>query len=257
MTTVPPEFAPVAAPARIAALDALRGLALLGILLSNVAAFAGPLRELHDGIDPSLRGGDYAWSAFVYVAIRDKAWTLFALLFGMGFASMLGRAPSAGRGFAAIYLRRSVGLLAIGLIHAWLIWAGDILVTYALCAFALLALRGWAPERWIVLGSLLYASGIGFMVLIAASLSLPGVAVGDAAHLAAAAHFRERLHRSADAAVERVRTAEMNADRRSEAARAAHRDQSAVEKLIDRHRAEVIRAEMKALEDAPAPTRRR
>ncbi|BAV98984.1 DUF418 domain-containing protein [Lysobacter enzymogenes] len=180
------ELAPVPAPERIAALDALRGLALLGILLSNVAAFAGPLRELHDGIDASLHGGDYAWSAFVYVAIRDKAWTLFALLFGMGFASMLGRAPSAGHGFAAIYLRRSVGLLAIGLIHAWLIWAGDILVTYALCAFALLALRGWAPERWVVLGGALYASGIGFMLLIAASLSLPGVAVGDAAHLVAA-----------------------------------------------------------------------
>ncbi|MEH3045769.1 hypothetical protein [Sphingomonas adhaesiva] len=81
--------------------------------------------------------------------------------------------------------------------------------------------------------------------------------VPGAAHLAAAAHFRERLHRSADAAIERVRTAEMIADRRSEATRAARRDQNAVEKLIDRHRAEVIRAEMKALEDAPAPTPRR
>ncbi|PCG08961.1 hypothetical protein COA17_08590 [Sphingomonas ginsenosidimutans] len=92
---------------------------------------------------------------------------------------------------------------------------------------------------------------------LAAAVAPQPALVPGAAHLAAAAHFRERLHRSADAAVERVRTAEMNADRRSQAARAAHRDQSAVEKLIDRHRAELIRAEMKALEDAPAPTRRR
>ncbi|QWP76305.1 DUF418 domain-containing protein [Lysobacter sp. K5869] len=180
------ELAPVPASERIAALDALRGLALLGILLSNVSGFAGPLLELHDGIDPALRGGDYAWSAFVYIAIRDKAWTLFALLFGMGFATMLGRAQTAGRGFAAIYLRRSVGLLAIGLIHAWLIWAGDILVTYALCAFALLALQRWSAERWVALGGALYASGIGFMLLIAALLAVPGVAMGGAEDLAAA-----------------------------------------------------------------------
>lgn len=81
---------------------------------------------------------------------------------------------------------------------------------------------------------------------------LPG-----AAHLAAAAHFRDRLHRSADAAEERVRTAEMLADRRSEATRAAHRDQTAVEKLIDRQRAEATRAAMKALEEMPVSRPRR
>lgn len=81
--------------------------------------------------------------------------------------------------------------------------------------------------------------------------------VPGGAHLAAAAHFRERLHRSADAAIERVRTAEMIADRRGEATRVARRDQNAVEKLIDRHRAELIRAEMKALEDAPSLSKRR
>lgn len=186
MTAPVPEFAPVAAPQRVAALDALRGLALLGILLSNVSGFAGPLLELHDGIDPALRGTDRAWATFVYVAINDKAWSLFALLFGMGFATMLARAQAAARGFGAVYLRRSLGLLAIGLVHAWLIWAGDILVTYALCAFALLALRRLSAQAWLALGSALYAAGIGLMLLIAAALSLPGVAVGGPQDLAAA-----------------------------------------------------------------------
>lgn len=185
MTASVPEFAPVAAHERVAALDALRGLALLGILLSNVPALSGPLYELHDGIDPALRGSDYAWSAFVYAAIRDKAWTLFALLFGMGFATMEARARDRGD-FAAVYLRRTLGLLAIGLIHAWLIWAGDILVTYALCAFALLALRRAGAQVWLGAGAALYLTGIGLMLLIAASLSLPGVAQGDAADLARA-----------------------------------------------------------------------
>jgi len=186
MTASVPELAPVPVPERVAALDALRGLSLLGILLSNVAAFAGPLYELHDGIDPALRGSDRALATFVYVAIRDKAWTLFALLFGMGFAAMLGRAQAGGRGFGAVYLRRSFGLAAIGLVHAWAIWAGDILVTYALCAFALLALRRLSDEAWLALGCALYLAGTGFMLLVAASLTLPGVAQGGARELARA-----------------------------------------------------------------------
>lgn len=186
MTASVPEFAPVSVAERVAALDALRGLALLGILLSNVSGFAGPLYELYDGIDPALRGSDRAIAAFVYVAVRDKAWSLFALLFGMGFAAMLARAPAGGHGFGAVYLRRSLGLLAIGLVHAWLVWAGDILVTYAVCAFALLALRRWTDEAWLVLGGTLYLAGVGFMLLLAASLSLPGVAQGGAAELARA-----------------------------------------------------------------------
>lgn len=78
-----------------------------------------------------------------------------------------------------------------------------------------------------------------------------------ATNLAAAAHFRERLHRSAEAAMNRVRMAETQADLSSEATRTAKRDQSAVEKLLDRQRADDVRAEMKQLEDAPASRPRR
>lgn len=78
-----------------------------------------------------------------------------------------------------------------------------------------------------------------------------------AVNLAAAAHFRERLHRSAEAAMNRVRTAEAQADRMAEATRSAKRDQSAVEKLMDRQRADDIRAEMKRLEDSPPSRPRR
>jgi len=82
-------------------------------------------------------------------------------------------------------------------------------------------------------------------------------AATGAVNLAAAAHFRERLQRSAEAAVNRVRMAEQHAERSGAATQSAKRDQNAMEKLIDRQRAEDVRAEMKALEDAPAPVRRR
>ncbi|UOF13463.1 DUF418 domain-containing protein [Lysobacter capsici] len=186
----PCELAPIPERDRLQALDALRGIALLGILLSNVSGFAGPLNELREGIDPALRGSDRVLSAFVYLVVRDKFWTLFALLFGMGFAVMLERARVAGRGFGAVYLRRSFGLLALGLVHAWLIWGGDILVTYALSAFALLALRSLSLDFWLKLGLTLYLGTIGYMLIIAAALTLPGVAEGDAADLAQAQALR-------------------------------------------------------------------
>jgi flagellar biosynthesis chaperone FliJ len=77
-----------------------------------------------------------------------------------------------------------------------------------------------------------------------------------AVNLAAAAHFRDRLHRSAEAATNRVRMAEAQVERSAEATRGARRDQSAVEKLLERRHADDLRAEMKALEDAPARPKR-
>lgn len=189
------ELAPIPERERLLALDALRGIALLGIVLSNVSGFSGPLAELHDGIDPALTGSDYALSAFVYAVVRNKFWTLFSLLFGMGFAVMLERARARGRGFGAIYLRRSLGLLAIGLIHAWLIWAGDILVTYAVSAFALLALSRLHAASMLKLGATVYLGATAYMLLIAAALSIPGVAQGDGGDLA-----RAQAARAADVA---------------------------------------------------------
>ena len=74
--------------------------------------------------------------------------------------------------------------------------------------------------------------------------------------LAAAAHYRDRLHRSADAAANRVRAAEAAAERLAEATKVARRDQSAVEKLMARATAAEIAAEIRALQDAPPAARR-
>ncbi|UWX03682.1 hypothetical protein H1235_12785 [Pseudoxanthomonas sp. NC8] len=70
------------------------------------------------------------------------------MLFGMGFAMMAQRADAAGRPFTALYWRRSLGLLGIGLTHALLLWSGDVLVTYAVLAMLLPAFRE-APARML------------------------------------------------------------------------------------------------------------
>ncbi|MEQ4575752.1 MAG: DUF418 domain-containing protein [Gammaproteobacteria bacterium] len=144
----PTSFQPVAPGERIALLDVLRGFALLGILLMNIEAFVGPLNAALTGVDPALAGADRWADALVYVLVQGKFYTLFSLLFGMGFAVMAQRAGQAGRPFAGFYVRRSLGLLAIGLLHALLVWSGDVLVSYALLAMLLLAVRSM-PTSWL------------------------------------------------------------------------------------------------------------
>ncbi len=165
-------FQPVAASERIVRLDVLRGLALFGILLMNIEAFSGPLDLSFTGIDPRWTGWDYWADAFVYVFVQGKFFTLFSLLFGVGFAVMAQRAEQAGREFTLFYLRRSLGLLLIGLVHALLVWSGDILVCYALLSFVLLAFRE-APRSWLpVLGSVAYLGAVMLMLLLGAIMAL-------------------------------------------------------------------------------------
>ena len=115
------KLGPVTGGERIEAMDIVRGFALLGIFLMNVEFFSRPLQDIgSEGINSTLLGLDYAADALVYFFVQSKFWTLFSMLFGMGFAVMIDRAQRAGRPFVLPYLRRSIALLGIGAIHACL-----------------------------------------------------------------------------------------------------------------------------------------
>jgi uncharacterized protein len=125
-------------PERIDMLDAIRGFALFGILLMNLEAFTGPITQAMTGINAQFVGADRWADAFIYIFVQGKFWTLFSTLFGVGFALMFQRLQARGADFLGIYLRRLSALLAFGLLHALLIWEGDILLVYALAGFGLL-----------------------------------------------------------------------------------------------------------------------
>jgi len=189
-------FQPIAPDERIATLDVLRGLALLGILLMNMEAFVGPLDLSTSGIDPHWQGVDRWADAFVYIFVQGKFFTLFSLLFGAGFAVMARRAEVAGRDFTRFYLRRSLGLLGIGLVHALLLWSGDILVVYALLSFLLLAFRE-APRAWLpVMGVLAYLAAVGLMLLLGALMLLvpDEVTAAQATHAQAAIEAQRQAY---------------------------------------------------------------
>lgn len=149
-------------------MDALRGFALGGILLMNIEYFTRPLQGLLLGADASLRGADAIAAWCVTLFVQGKFWVLFSLLFGAGFAIMLERAQARGLAFASTYARRLGVLLLIGIAHAWLLWAGDILVPYALGgAVMLLCFRYTARPMLWKLGVLLYLLPLLFLWLFA------------------------------------------------------------------------------------------
>jgi uncharacterized protein len=143
---------PALSPAtdRLDALDVLRGFALIGICIANVEFFNRPVVESGQGIPAGLHGFDWLVAFLVAYLVSGKFWTIFSLLFGMGFALMLERARVAGRPFAPTYGRRVGVLLAIGLLHHTLLWSGDILISYAAGALALM-LALLAPARVLVI----------------------------------------------------------------------------------------------------------
>ena len=169
---IPAMLMPIPATERIEAMDVLRGFALLGILLMNIEAFVGPLFGAITGLDPSLAGADRWADALIYILVQGKFYTMFSLLFGMGFAVMLARAQASGRNFAALYLRRTLALLVIGLAHMLLVWSGDILMIYAMVALALLLFRDTAQPRLAKWGIALYLLPSLLLLMLGAAGSM-------------------------------------------------------------------------------------
>ncbi len=107
-----------------------------------------------------------AWFVF------DKANTLFAFLFGLGFYLQMSRLSARGVDFERVYLRRLTVLLVFGILHTVFLWCWDILQLYALAGFLLFALRGLRDRTMLVLGLVLALFGRAAYELASVSLSL-------------------------------------------------------------------------------------
>jgi uncharacterized protein len=143
-------LAPVRAEARLETLDVLRGFALLGILIVNIAIFSQPAQVIALPLDPATPLVDRVADWLIRFLAEAKFYSLFSFLFGLGFALQLQRAEAQGAGIGRVYVRRLLVLLGIGLIHAFLIWVGDVLTLYALLGFVLLAFRKARPRTLLI-----------------------------------------------------------------------------------------------------------
>lgn len=137
---------------RIDAIDAVRGVALLGIFVVNIRFFSEPFPCL---FDPLPRESD-ALSSFLHYATKGlfegKFYMLFSMLFGIGMVLQLNNITrSSAHSFGRVYVRRLLVLAAFGLVHALGLWYGDILFIYALFGFILLLMVRRVSGRGLIL----------------------------------------------------------------------------------------------------------
>src|SRR5687767_3595794 len=171
------------APARerIPALDVLRGIAVAGILFANVLVFFGLvfLPAERAAALPTAEA-DVVVRFLDRVLVEGKFYSIFSLLFGIGFGLQLARG---GEQALPRFRRRLRILLVIGAVHAFLIWSGDILMLYALLGFTLPWFARKSDRellRWVAIllaiPTLLYAAALGVWTLVG-----PGTAPAAAA----------------------------------------------------------------------------
>ncbi|MFO0809536.1 MAG: DUF418 domain-containing protein [Gemmataceae bacterium] len=155
--------APVAPTERFGALDALRGFALLGILTMNV--IAGMPEAAY--FNPTVAGGFTGWNFVAwlvgYLVFNEKMMSIFSMLFGAGLILFSDRATVRGGSSTPIFLRRTVALLVFGLLHAYFLFYGDILYTYALCSLAVYWFRNLHPRTLLTLGVVMLLPGVVMM----------------------------------------------------------------------------------------------
>ncbi len=131
---------PVLRQERIEAIDILRGVAILGILIVNMGLFSLPEGTAVDG--PVQR--------LILFFAQEKFKALFSFLFGLGLAVQMMRADARGAQFLPLYARRLGVLFLIGVAHFLLVWDGDILHDYALLGVVLLLFRRSSPKTLLV-----------------------------------------------------------------------------------------------------------
>ncbi len=149
-------FSPTQLNERISSLDLLRGFAVLGILIMNIQSFSMPGAAYINPFAYGDMSGANKWVWILsHVFADQKFMTIFSILFGAGIMLMCNRAGAKGMKPGPIHYRRNFWLLLIGLIHAYLIWYGDILVTYALCGFLAYLFRKMKPRALVFTGLLI------------------------------------------------------------------------------------------------------
>lgn len=177
----PPPPAPVSEHQRISAIDALRGFALLGILVLNIQVFAMPGAAY---INPTAYGdftGANFWTWYLSHLLCDqKIMTIFSMLFGAGIVLMSSRIESTGNSALGVHYRRMGWLILFGILHAYLIWYGDILVAYGMCGLVAWWFRKLRPTWLIMFGTISFIIPVLFSLAFGYSMSVwPEEAIAD------------------------------------------------------------------------------
>lgn len=151
-------------PPRLVAVDALRAVALLGILSVNIWFFAEPGQlstgEFHREIQTP---GDQLAAFTATLLFEAKSYVVFSFLFGLSFVMQWASAHRAGVSEVGRSVRRFITLAVLGILHGIFLFVGDILLAYALLGFALLGMRRIRTRTALILAGVLYGAVTLFM----------------------------------------------------------------------------------------------
>jgi len=156
--------------ARIASLDALRGVALCGILLINIIPMGGPIAMDRPMAPPAAADADWQLWILSQLFVTGTMRGLFSLLFGAGLLIFIGEDRDGDR--SALYMRRLAALLLFGIIDSTLLlWPGDILVTYAVAGLFVMIFHSLRPAWLLVLAAIILAAASGWAAIEARSVT--------------------------------------------------------------------------------------
>ncbi|MFV0623507.1 DUF418 domain-containing protein [Sphingomonas sp. ac-8] len=154
---------------RIGALDTVRGVAVMGILLMNIVAFAMPQAAYMNPMAyGGHRGADLAIYLVNFVLFDGKMRGLFSFLFGASMLLVIDRAVAKGESPARVHLARMAWLFVLGITHLLLLWWGDILNQYAVIGAIAYTMRNAGAKTMLTVGLLLVGLEcvlLGFMPL--------------------------------------------------------------------------------------------
>jgi uncharacterized protein len=169
VVTAPEQFAsdlprPVTQSERIATIDIVRGVALMGILVMNIGSFSGPF-DMY--MNPLSVGNHRTYDLIVWtirwIFFEGKMRAAFSILFGAGVILLTERAERRGsRNVADIFCRRNMWLVLFGIVHFYFIWSGDILFWYGITALLFLyPCRNLRFRNLLIAGAAVLLIGVG------------------------------------------------------------------------------------------------
>ena len=177
------DISPVKTSERYVILDALRGFALLGICMANFPEFSLYTFLLPETVAAMPTAvADRITRYLLYIFVDGKFYTLFSLLFGIGFSIIIRNAERKGTNGFRIFYRRMGMLLLFGFLHLMFIWSGDILMLYALLGMLLPLFRRVSDKKllgWALFFLILPIAMDGVCEMTHTNLALPFIHLQD------------------------------------------------------------------------------
>lgn len=162
---------PTEASKRLVSIDILRGFAVLGILVMNIQSYSMPASAyLNPSAFESLEG-NHLWVWLVsHVFADQKFMSIFSMLFGASIIMISSKAKKEQLRSGNLQSRRFLGLLGLGVLHAYLLWSGDVLVAYAICGFLMYYFRTRKSKALFRTGLIFLAVGSAISLLLGYSI---------------------------------------------------------------------------------------